>query len=442
METQTNEPRVYKVPEINLRTLNEKIAKLNRRAAKLGVEPVTLTKVGEEQEKEVSSFLIVEDTTTKRFVATDCVPRDGEKFTGRVRLLHLFIVTGVTPKLAGWEFLGKIEVVRDEEGKVIGNLLRLVPDAVAPSEYRNIRPWCDHCNVDRRWAETFIIKHESGQHKQVGRRCLSDFLGGVSPEQVAAHAEYLLNIDGLMGDSEESEWGNGGRGKDQFDVETILELAACHIRKDGWVSRANADARMIPSTSNDVINNLTATTKEAQKQWEDYNVEDQDKKTAADTMEWLAAVSPDETNEYRYSLGLLGRAGIVNSRQVGLLCSAISAMLRDRDQEIQRRLRAEGYAMSGFVGEVKKRTTFANLTVENIRHIEGNFGTTTLYTFVDSNRNLIKWFASNTLVANYRDAEVGDVVTIKATVKAHEEYKGIKQTLITRAAVIESQITA
>lgn len=36
----------------------------------------------------------------------------------------------------------------------------------------------------------------------------------------------------------------------------------------------------------------------------------------------------------------------------------------------------------------------------------------------------------------YVDAEVGDIVTMKATIKEHSEYKGTKQTVITRPKIV------
>jgi hypothetical protein len=430
---QPAEVRIYKVTESNLGILQAKIAKLNRRAAKLGVSPVVITTVDTSKQFEIQSD--VAGDRRSRFVDAQVMPRSNEHFTGRVRILNHITVNGTTPKLAGWEFIGKIETVSDESGKVIGNLLRLVPGVEAPASYRNTAPWCDHCNVNRRWSETFIIRHENGTHKQVGRRCIADFLGGLDPAQAAAFAELILTIDELASDAEGDDFGDGGgRVPTMYDVETLLQMTACHVRTDGWVSKSKAMFGQ-PSTSENVLRQINARTEKEQLVWLKHEVTEGDRKTAADTIEWLEGLSMDDTNEYRYALALLGKAGVIRSNQTGLLCSAVSAMLRDREQEINRRLRADKHAQSTFLGAVKQRMVFADVVVELIKYIESDFGTTTLYTFIDSNSNVIKWFASNSLEIDGTPVEVGQVVTIKATVKSHSTYQDVKQTMVSRAAL-------
>ena len=68
-----------------------------------------------------------------------------------------------------------------------------------------------------------------------------------------------------------------------------------------------------------------------------------------------------------------------------------------------------------------------------------------IYTFRDADGNCYVWKTTNPLVTWEEDergyeerveAEVGGKVTLKATVKEHGEYRGIKQTVLTRAKVI------
>jgi hypothetical protein len=61
------------------------------------------------------------------------------------------------------------------------------------------------------------------------------------------------------------------------------------------------------------------------------------------------------------------------------------------------------------------------------------WGTTWLYKFTDEAGNVFTWFASSPV--NDEDK----VLTIKDTVKKHEEYKGIKQTVMTRCRVVAYQ---
>lgn len=61
--------------------------------------------------------------------------------------------------------------------------------------------------------------------------------------------------------------------------------------------------------------------------------------------------------------------------------------------------------------------------------MDGKYGLTTLYSFQDESGNIINWWTTS-----YKEIEVGDWTTIKsATIKKLDEYKGAKQTVVTRA---------
>ena len=58
---------------------------------------------------------------------------------------------------------------------------------------------------------------------------------------------------------------------------------------------------------------------------------------------------------------------------------------------------------------------------------EGTYGHTDIVKFRDLKGNLFTWFASG-----YTDLERGDRISIKGTVKNHDTYRGVKQTILTR----------
>lgn len=117
----------------------------------------------------------------------------------------------------------------------------------------------------------------------------------------------------------------------------------------------------------------------------------------------------------------------------GIVASAIQAYMRhlERQEEINRSTFENAQKARGHVGEVKKRQVFEKLTVKKMRYIDGYYGTTTLVIFEDETGNLIKWFSSKEL----DDLEEGDVVDIKSTVKKHDEYNGVPETVVSRAVI-------
>jgi len=99
-----------------------------------------------------------------------------------------------------------------------------------------------------------------------------------------------------------------------------------------------------------------------------------------------------------------------------------------------------GFAAGVYVGEPKKRLDFT-LTLASDREFEGYYGLTHVYEFADEDGNCIVWFTQN-IIETYdeeRDgwwtAELGDTIKMRATVKEHKEYNGVKQTIITRAQI-------
>jgi hypothetical protein len=85
-------------------------------------------------------------------------------------------------------------------------------------------------------------------------------------------------------------------------------------------------------------------------------------------------------------------------------------------------------ATSQHVGTVGERREFA-LTVGKVFSFEGIYGTTYINICKDADGNVIVYKGSN-------GYEEGETLTVKATVKAHDEREGVAQTLIARPKVM------
>lgn len=138
-------------------------------------------------------------------------------------------------------------------------------------------------------------------------------------------------------------------------------------------------------------------------------------------------------------------------------CTVVSIDLRDAD-EYQAELDAEAklkamrdFSGSEWVSEPKKRLDLS-LTLVNEYEYEGyscsyyDSATSYIYTLRDGEGNCIVWKTKNPLAMWVEDesgheewveAEIGDTIEMKATIKQHGEYKGTKQTVITRPKITE-----
>lgn len=86
---------------------------------------------------------------------------------------------------------------------------------------------------------------------------------------------------------------------------------------------------------------------------------------------------------------------------------------------------------SQWVGEVGSKVQ-TELTLQGKRSFEGAYGLTWIYDLVDSTGNTFIWFASKPALSDFKN---GSKINLKFTIKAHNEFKGEKQTAITRARV-------
>lgn len=103
-------------------------------------------------------------------------------------------------------------------------------------------------------------------------------------------------------------------------------------------------------------------------------------------------------------------------------------------EEIDRRYHeAEGPSNSEYVGEVGERLRNITAVYKSARGFAGAYGWTNIYTF-ESESNVLVWFTAKDL-----HLEKGTVVDLTATVKKHEEFRGVKTTQLSRAIVKEVQ---
>ena len=87
-------------------------------------------------------------------------------------------------------------------------------------------------------------------------------------------------------------------------------------------------------------------------------------------------------------------------------------------------------AASQWKGNIKDRLSLS-VTCINKVILDSEWGSTTLYTFKDTDNNIFVWFSSSckTII------NVNDTINLTGTVKDHTTYKGINQTVLTRCVV-------
>lgn len=402
---------VYLIPVQNWSYLLTKFGEIIKKAEKLGVEAPKLT-------------ILSEKSVTKK-----------NPDTGIEYERHYFEVTveGEAPKLAGWTLVAVVEQIGDEY------LTRVVPGQECPEHYRNCGMYCDHCNFYRKRKETFILRKddEDGPYfTQVGRNCLSDFLGGVSPEGLVKYCEWISQIMYELGEAGDDYYASGGS-ESQWSVDYVISTASIVIRRLGWLSRTKAMeiGDYYQSTADHVKRILLCRPQDSfTREWIKNNkltVEDRDLEEAEAAIEWGKTLGGEGSSDYEHNLGALCRAELVKYTHIGLISSLIPAYKRhcDRVEELRRMKETKE---NNFLGEVGKRQVFENVTVKSTKYYEGDYGLRVQVRFEDEKGNTIVWWASG----EPDWVKDGETYSIKGTVKKHDTWRDWNQTIVNRVVKV------
>jgi hypothetical protein len=382
---------IYRINEAELEASRAKIIKINERAVKRGF---------------TGSF----NLTTNRAEVTKI---DDFGFQ-RTEIWYDVELAGAPPCYAGWTFLAVLDW--DDHA---GLIVRAAPGTQQVDRSNIHGNFCSHCNTSRRRNQTYIVyNQETRQQVQVGSTCIKDFLGWNG-------SLVFMDMDSVASDL---GFGFGSPGADSFGTLYVLAVAWALIKLDGYKPASSWGN----STKGDVMDVLCPPrTMDTQRHAELARIRELAEEAMSRASECLAWVRSDNftgTGDYVTNLKNIAAADLVSLRNVGILASAPQAWARWQERTLVRNVNVSESAWIGAAGE---RITLT-ATINAIRFIDHEYGTTVLYSLQDAAGNVIKWFASREALGD----QVGITVTLKATIKELDEYKGVKQTVITRAKAL------
>lgn len=414
----------YTIDASDVEQFNKLVANANKKAAKLGVEPYTVT-IG-----------------TVRNVPY--MERGVERFH---RLVDVTIV-GQTPKFAGWKLVGVVTPLATDSGELLPFVTTVPGETVNTNGQARDPLWCDHCKVRRDRLETFIVHHDSGTEKQVGRNCIADFLGDarMSPAGLAGLMNTLSSISDKV-----SEWKRGPRKFSAESLTAVLATTLAVLRKYQWVSSKEAYIKGTTATRSRVKDTLDAFLHRPEST-DEVEIEDWKRDYGRYYTDFDCLPTPadfDKAEEYRQQLSvildtkeeagsmtdyllalrILNQTGAVNPKAFGIAVSAV--MLVDREIGSTAHVDPVKARMTGalktskHVGTPKARQVFKGaMFVENFQTSTGM----TVATYLTAEGDILKLFSHQTL-------KPGQVVDLKATVVRHDTYKGTNQTVVNRPVV-------
>lgn len=409
----------YSIPEMNMESLEKKLTRIANKAQKYGCD-FHYEKLGEHYEDHTLSEEIGWDSAENRPIY---------RFY-KVTVKHIDIEVSGLAAVNGWKFAASLEYHAN------GNIISGTGEIEIPERYYNCEPWCEHCKTKRDRAYSYIVyNEESGEFKQVGKSCLRDFTGGLSAEQAAQYEQWIK-------EAEDAQTGGGSWWtREYFDVLDYMVFVAETIRVFGYVKRDGSDistadraeelyrhhyGKRLPQSKL-----LQARLAEAEQRGF-VNDNPVSIKLAETVRDWI--VNNERNDNYFHNLKVACSGEVLDLKNIGLLASAFPAFDRELEREAERKAReaaeAEAKAHSSWMGEVGDRVSFEILDCHCITSWETQWGYTSVYKFVSKDGRQATWKTST-----YVDQEksIGKVLT--GTVKEQKEYRGIKQTELTRCKI-------
>lgn len=405
----TNPTEVYTIAEWNISKLDEKFAKINKRADKIGAPHVSYTIVSERS--------IPDPDYDPMLFDADDIPH--------INVVDI-IVEGQGPKIEGYRFVGTLDH-NTLPGSVIVNT---VPGEVVPPQYYHSPGVCDHCGKTRQRNETFVLlKEDDHTHTVIGRQCVRDFIGH-DPAQVARYLQGLYREIASLKDDEWRE-GGGSRGQWMLNKKAVLTNTIAIIRSFGWVPRSAAQPELGRTATSDIVSQLMYPARNSEQRAAqaalraqlDFRTEDNAEAEAA--VEWL--LKQQANNEYMHNLQSIAAAADCPARLLGYWCSLIAAY--QKAMETLRRNELV-HKVNEWVGEEGGKVEL-EVNVIAFSYIEGPYGVTTLVKMISETGHSLSWFASTK-----PQMDIGGRYKIKGTVKRHDIYNDWKQTVLTRVKVI------
>lgn len=386
--------------------LKEKVATLNRRAARLGCAKIELD-VGEGVSKQL------------RFAGPD-----GSLISVTTKVFECQ-VTGSVPKVSGdWSVEARMNI--DPQGVVTFDLVAPGVNVAMLATDET----CDHCKVSRRRRCIYFLRAKNdgnrvGQNRtediRVGSTCLESFLGCKSPAEYAWAAEAAWISKMIEGDDGYGEdgWLSGGVGVEMFPTNVVLAYALRSSRDGGYISRARSDN--YERATVDAVSDMLSLGHQPTLTEAELDV----------VAEVRAAVAGMEESDYAFNVNSVLGSEYVTRKNLGIAVSAVSVLQRHRREVAA----ATVVRVNEHVGRAGERLELS-VILEGSKLVFSDWGETCLYRLRTVEGHSLVWWCSGGSNTNFEDAAKDGSFKVKATVKTHGEFNGDAQTTVNRVTVV------
>lgn len=208
----------------------------------------------------------------------------------------------------------------------------------------------------------------------------------------------------------------------RYDVEKMVICACDSVLLNGYIKKYEANEE------------VWSTLESSKARYEDNALYNDIKaiEMAKSALEWIKSVEIDEfSNEYMEKLHNICVKKESSEKDLGVLVSLVPTYMRKLERDEEEKKIEERAKISNFVGDIKGKVRVEILSAKYERTVYSSFGSSNLYKFIDVNGNELAWFTTKF----FDDEELKKAKFVSGTVKAHNEFRGIKQTTLTRCTI-------
>lgn len=400
MTDETLEIPSHSTPRIfawNQERLLKDLKTLNNKATKLGLPPVTI---------EFSQPYL---EVVRSYWKDD----EGQEHSRKVRVevLDLYI-SGVVPRVSGWEFVATVTGF-DQEFKQVS--INPTFKGKLPDRFRSTDATCQHCNNQRQRREIYVLRNVgSGNFKQVGKQCLKDFLGSSDITAVLKYIDQLYDL--TSSDRDRAVVGDLSSVAYEEAERWMANVFAC-IEVHGWVpaSLAHESNGKYISTRSTVYERLYTRNKKYQPT---FTAEERHWHQARDCQKWLHqhyyrdGELRSGLQDFDYNLATCVQKGYIHPKSLGIATYAPQAYLKRLGKVEERK---KDIRLDEYFGEVGKMVDLEVKVMTIVGLGDNGFGPSLLHIARDAEGRTFVWRRDHRQVERY-----GDTIKIRAKVKKHE----------------------
>lgn len=301
-----------------------------------------------------------------------------------------------------------IAIIDHTKSKTENAIYRYNEAAEIPTKYRTAPPCCDHCRTKRQRNNTALLMDStSGELKQVGIDCLKEYTGINALDVIRAFIALEVLFEEL--DTERGHYTGGA----PAHVAIIDYIAYCI----NYINHKGYDKSLKTLAFDEVYKRNSPAT-------------DADRETARKVIDYFKNGRFDD--EFLHNIHMHTQQEY--TRENGLLAYSYKAYQKEMERAAKLAAKAAEAAKIEYYGNIGDKVKNIQVTGRVITsysyHVSYyNYITTYIYEFKDSANHVFTWKSQKEIELNDDGQFYG---RISGTIKAHEEYNGTKQTVLTR----------